>query len=485
MTMLHFKSTEIDVLEIPVEDDALATLDNKLRGELVRKGDPGYDDARIVWNAMIDRHPAAIARCQGTADVVAAVNFAREHDLLLSVRGGGHNVAGKAVCDGGLMIDLSLMQGIDVDPQARTARAEPGVTLGDLDRETQLFDLATPTGIVSETGLAGLTLGGGFGWLTRKYGFTVDNLLSAEVVTADGQVVRASEDENTDLFWGIRGGGGNFGVVTSFEYRLHPVGPTVLGGVLLYSLEEARETVRFYRDFVAGAPRELGSAVVMRLAPPAPFVPESLHGQPICAIIVCYAGNIEEGEQILEPLRAHGQPLADRIGPKSYVALQSMLDKGQPEGNHYYSKSDYLTELSNAAIDTVLAHGATISAPESRVAVMQLGGAMSDVDEMAMAASHRNAAFVLAINNGWSDPADDERQMAWTRRFWRALQPFASSGTYVNFLSEGEGQERVRAAYGDEKYERLVALKNKYDPDNLFRINQNIKPTAATGDLAE
>lgn len=476
--MLKVKTVENTAPAARVGDDSLSTLNGKLRGRLLREGDDGYDDARTIWNAMIDRRPAAIARCQGTSDVVASVKFAREHNLLLSVRGGGHNVAGKAVCDGGLMIDLSPMKGIDVNPHKRTARAEPGVTLGDLDKETQIFGLATPTGIVSETGLAGLTLGGGFGWLTRKHGFTSDNLLSAEVVTAEGDVVHASEEENADLFWGIRGGGGNFGVVTSFEYRLHPVGPTILGGLLLYSLDEAREAVRFYRDFVTDAPEELGSAVVMRLAPPAPFVPEALHGRPVCAIIVCYTGEIEDGKRLLRPLRAHGEPLADKIGPKSYVAMQSMFDKGQPEGNYYYSKSEYLEELSDDALDTVLAHGATLSSPEGRVAIMQLGGAASRIDDMATATGHRDAGFVFAINNGWTDPADNERQVKWTRDFWRAIRPFSGGGTYVNFLSEGEGQERVRAAYGSQKYKRLVALKNKYDPANLFRMNQNIKPDA-------
>ena len=474
--MLNMKTVERAAPTTRIEDGSLSALDNKLRGRLLCEGDNGYDDARTVWNAMIDRFPAAIARCTGTADVVAAVKFAQEHKLLLSVRGGGHNVAGDAVCDGGLMLDLSPMQGIYVDPQRRTARAEPGVTLGDLDKETQIFGLATPTGIVSETGLAGLTLGGGFGWLTRKYGFTADNLLSAEVVTAEGDVVRASEEESADLFWGIRGGGGNFGVVTSFEYQLHPVGPTVLGGLLLYSLDEARKAVRFYRDFVADAPEELGSAVVMRLAPPAPFVPEALHGKPVCAILVCYAGEIKEGKRLLQPLRAHGEPLADRISPKPYVAVQSMLDKGQPEGNYYYWKSEYLAELTDDAIDTALAHGATISSPETRVAIFQLGGAASRIDEMATATGHRDAEFVFAINSGWKDPAAHERQVKWTRDFWRAIRPFSSGGTYVNFLSEGEGQQRVRAAYGSEKYERLVALKSKYDPANLFRMNQNIKP---------
>ncbi len=448
----------------------------QLRGDVLVPGDPGYDQARAIWNGMIDQSPGAIVRCRNTADVVAAVNLAREHDLLLSVRGGGHNVAGHALCDGGLMIDLSQMTGIHVDPQARTARVQPGVDLGDLDAETQLFGLAAPTGIVSKTGLAGLTLGGGFGYLTRKYGYTADNLLSAEVVTPDGRVLRAAEDENADLFWGIRGGGGNFGVVTSFEYELHPVGPTVLGGVALYPIERANALMRFYRDFAAGAPRELGSAFVIRLAPPAPFLPQSLHGKPICGLIICYAGDIEEGQRVLQPLRRFGEPLADKIGPKPFLGVQSMLDKGQPEGNQYYWKSEYLSQLRDEAIDTIITYGATMSSPLSRVIVMQLGGAARDIDETATAVGHRDAEFVLAINNGWRDPAQNDRQVQWTRDFWTAMQPFADVGAYVNFLSADEGQDRVRAAYGDEIYERLARVKAKYDPHNLLRRNQNIQP---------
>jgi FAD/FMN-containing dehydrogenase len=474
--MLKIKSINSDTPTKQLEESSLSNLEEELRGRLIYPDDDDYDDARAVWNLMIDRRPAVIARCHGTADVVAAMNFAREHELLLSVRGGGHNVAGKAVSEDGIMIDLSPMRGIHVDPERRTALVEPGVTLGDLDRETQLFGLATPTGIVSETGLAGLTLGGGFGWLTRKYGFAADNLISVEVVMANGEVVRASEEENDDLFWGIRGGGGNFGIVTSFEFKLHPVDPTVLAGLLLYSMEDAHEAVRSYRDFVADAPDELGSAIVLRLAPAKPFVPEKLHGKPVCAILVCYSGDIEEGERILQPLRDHGEPLADQIGPKSYVDFQAMFDQGQPEGNYYYSKSEYLAELSDEAIDTALAHGATISSPLTRATIMQLGGATSRVDEMAMAATQTDAAYVLAITTGWTDPTENERKVEWTRDFWRAMSAFSTGGTYVNFLSEGEGQERVRAAYGPEKHERLVALKNKYDPDNLFRMNQNIKP---------
>ncbi|HSM56004.1 MAG TPA: FAD-binding oxidoreductase [Candidatus Sulfomarinibacteraceae bacterium] len=473
--MLNVK-TAPDTIEA-ISDDVLDDFEKKIRGDVLRPDDERYDEARKIWNGMFDKYPAAIVQCQNTADVVTAVNLAREHDLLVSVRGGGHNVAGHAVCDDGLMIDLSQMKGIHVNPHSRTARVQPGVDLGDLDSETQLFDLATPTGIVSETGLAGLTLGGGFGWLTRKYGFTADNLLSAEVVTADGSVVQASEEDNADLFWGIRGAGGNFGIVTSFEYRLHPLDRTVLGGVLIHPMERATDLLRYYREFTARAPRELGSLFVVRLAPPAPFLPEAVHGKPICGIIVCYAGDVEDGERVLQPLRDFGEPLADKIGPKSYVAMQSMLDQGQTDGHQYYSKTEYLPQLRDEPIETIVTYAATISSPITRVVLMQHGGAVRDWNEMDAAVSHRDAEFVLALNNGWSDPADDERQIQWTRDFWTAIRPFATVGAYVNFLSADEGQDRVRAAYGDEKYRRLVQLKNKYDPTNFFRLNQNIRPS--------
>ena len=461
---------------IVLEDSLFEALSQQIRGDIVFKGEEEYENARTIWNNMIEKSPTAIIRCMGTADVVAAVNFAREHNLLISVRGGGHNVAGHALCEGGIMIDLSNMKGIHVNPRSKTALVQPGVNLGDLDKETQLFDLAAPTGIVSKTGLAGLTLGGGFGWLTRKYGFTSDNLLSAEVVTADGQVLRASDEQNPDLFWGIRGGGGNFGVVTLFEYDLHSVGPMVLGGLLLHPMEKAGELLRFYRDFAKDAPEELGSLFAMRLAPPAPFLPEDIHGKPIWGIIVVYAGDLEEGERVLEPLRNFGQPLADKIGPKPYIGVQSMLDQGQPEGNQYYVKSHYMTKLPDKAIDRIVAQGKTLPSPLTRILIMQLGGAIRRLDEMASAVSHRDAEFVLAINNGWRDPSESSKQVEWTRDLWKDIKPY-SSGHYVNFLPADENQEGVWTAYGKEKYNQLVNIKNKYDPDNFFRLNQNIKPS--------
>jgi FAD/FMN-containing dehydrogenase len=450
---------------------------SRLRGRLLLPGDDSYDEARAIWNGMIDKRPALIARCVGVADVIEGVNFARAHNLLVSVRGGGHNVAGKAVADGGLMIDLSLMRGIHVDPKARTARAQPGANWGDLDWETQPFGLATPGGIVSATGIAGLTLGGGIGWLQRKYGLTCDNLLSVDIVTADGRFLTASEEENADLFWAVRGGGGNFGIVTSFEYRLHPVGPIVVAGLVLHPMEEAREFLRFYREYVATAPDELSVIPLLRLAPPAPFLPKEVHGAPVVGAAVLYAGPVEEGQRLVKPLKDFGSPLADLIGPKPYIVHQTMFDAGAPDGNQYYEKSEYLSGLSDDAIDVIAAHGPGITSPGSVVAFQHMGGAISRVGEGDTAVSHRDAALAFVIQSGWVDPEESDRHIRWTREFWKAMQPFSTGGVYVNFLSEDEGEDRVQAAYGAATYERLVALKNKYDPTNLFHLNQNIKPT--------
>ena len=446
---------------IAVAESDIQNFQAGLRGELLRPTDNGYDDARTIWNAMIDKHPGLIVRCTGVADVVSAVRFARENELLVSVRGGGHNVGGSALCDGGLVIDLSRMKGIHINPVSHIARAQPGLTLGDLDHETQAFGFSVPAGIVSTTGIAGLTVGGGFGWLNRKYGLTCDNLLSADVVTADGQMVTTSEKENPDLFWGIRGGGSNFGIVASFEYQMHPVGPTVLAGVVVHPMARATQLLRFYRDFVADIPDDLTVIPALRIAPPAPFLPEDVHGKPIVAFFVCYSGPVDEGERVLRPFREFGQPLADVVAPKPFNMHQSMLDAVQPPGRNYYWKSDYLTELSDGAIDTI-------------VPLFQLGGASGRVAEDATAYSHRDAAYALNCNASWIE-GDSDPHVQWARDFSTAVQPFAS-GVYVNFMGD-EGDERARAAYGSAKYERLVALKNKYDPTNFFRVNQNIKPT--------
>jgi len=452
------------------------SLQERSRGEIIRPSDTGYGEARTIWNAMIDRYPALIVRSTSSDDVIEAVNFARDNDLLLSVRGSGHNVAGMAVGDGGLMIDLSLMKDIHIDLEGGVASAQPGVVFGEMDRATQPYGLAAPGGIVSETGIAGLTLGGGFGWLTRKYGFTCDNLVSAQVVTAKGELLTANASENSDLFWGIRGGGGNFGIVTSFEYKLQPIGPEVLAGMAIYSLDAAGDVLRFFRDFTASTPDELGALAVFLLAPPAPFLPQELHGKPVLAIIVCYVGDVEEGERVVQPLRDFGRQVFDGIMPKPFAAHNTSLDAGQPTGMHYYWKSEYATEIANDAIDTLVASAANMTSPYSRLGVFQLGGAIKRYDEQAMAVSHRNAEYVFAINTGWADPQDTEKQVQWTRDLWTAMRPFSLGGVYVNFLSDDDGEDRVRAAYGATKFDRLVQLKSKYDPQNLFQMNKNIKP---------
>lgn len=454
----------------------IKALQEHLSGQILQPGDDGYDAARSIWNGMIDKHPALIVRCKTSQDVVAAVNFARDNHLLVSVRSGGHNVAGSAVVDGGLMIDLSLLKDIQVDPQKGTATAQPGVVFGELDQATQPYGLAVPGGIVSVTGIAGLTLGGGFGWLSRKYGFTCDNLISARVVTADGELLTASASENSDLFWGLRGGGGNFGVVTSFEYQLQPVGPEVLAGTIIYSMDQAGEALRFFRDYTASSPYELGAMAVFRTAPAAPFIPQELHGQPVLAIIVCYVGDPEQGERVVAPLRAFGSPIFDGLKRTTFTAHNSSLDPGQPAGMHYYWKSEYVTEVPDDAIETLIAFAASMTSPYSRLAVFQLGGAIQRMEEQAMAVSHRDAEYIIAINTGWADPQDTQKQVQWTRDVWTAIRPFSLGGSYVNFQSADDDEERVRAAYGAEKFERLAQLKSKYDPHNLFRVNQNIRP---------
>jgi FAD/FMN-containing dehydrogenase len=466
-------ATRTPLSEAPATSDELG---GSFRGELLLPTSPGYDTARRIWNGAIDRHPARIARCTGAADVVAAVRFARERNLVVAVRSGGHGVAGHALCDDGLVIDLSPMKGIRVDPATRTARAEAGVLWGELDRETQLFGLATVGGIVTHTGIAGLTLGGGLGWLMRKHGATVDNLLSADVVTAQGEIVTASEEENPDLFWAIRGGGGNFGIVTSFEYRLHPVGPVVLAGPVFHPLGDAPEVLRFYREFIAAAPDELTMIFDLSVAPPLPFLPEEVHGKPIVMVGACYAGPPNEGAEVVRPLKQFGRPIVDLLEPKPYTALQSMFDPLVPHGWHRYWKSVELPPLTDDAIDTLVEHVAAITSPRSYCIVFQLGGALARVGEDETAFSQRDAAHNVNINAVWTEEDPDaERHIAWARDFFDAMQPHAGGRVYLNFLGD-EGGNRVRQAYGARNYERLVELKRAYDPTNFFRLNQNIEP---------
>jgi FAD/FMN-containing dehydrogenase len=454
----------------------LERLRGSMRGPVIDPDDERYDAARAIWNGAIDRRPACVARCTGVADVVAAVRFARARDLLVAVRAGGHGVGGHALCEGGIVIDLSAMKGIRVDAAARIARAEAGVLWGELDRETQLHGLATVGGIVTHTGIAGLTLGGGIGWLMRKHGATVDNLVSVDLVTAEGELLTASRDENPDLFWGIRGGGGNFGVVTSFEYRLHPVGPIVLAGPIFHPLEDARQVLAFYREFIATAPDELTTIFELGVAPPAPFLPEDVHGKPIVMVGACYAGAPEDGIEVVRPLKEFGNPIVDLLEPKLYTALQSMFDPAVPHGWHRYWKALELPALTDHAIDTLIDHASAQTSPKSYCIVFQLGGALARPREDETAFSQRDAAHHVNINAVWTaDDPECERHVAWARDFFSAMQPHARGRVYVNFLGD-EGAQRVRQAYGDRQYARLVELKRAYDPTNVFRLNQNIEP---------
>ncbi len=446
----------------------------RLRGTVFTSTDDGYDAARAIWNGMIDKRPAIIARCFGPADVGTCVRVAREHGLEVSIRGGGHNVAGHALTDKGVVIDLSGMRGVHVDPENRIIRAQAGLTLGDLDHESQAFGLVVPAGVVSTTGIAGLTLGGGFGYTSRRFGLTCDNLIAADVVTAGGDFVRATESEDADLLWGLRGGGGNFGVVTSFEYRAHPLGPTVLAGVLVHPIDRARDFLHFYGEFAREAPDEVGSLVALRLAPPAPFIPDDLHGKPVVVVFLCYSGEVEDGERVLQPLRTFGPPAADVVRPQPFVAHQAQLDPMQPPGRDYYWKSHDLTALSDGVIETLIAAAETITSPHSIIALFHLAGQIARVDEDASAYSHRAAAFALNINAGWDD-GNPDAHMAWTRATSSAIEPEAH-GVYVNFLGD-EGDQRARDAYERDKYSSLVRLKNRYDPTNVFHVNQNIRPS--------
>jgi FAD/FMN-containing dehydrogenase len=444
-----------------------------LRGQLIDSGSENYNQVRSVWNALIDRRPALIVRSAGAADVIAAVNFARRHGILTAVRGGGHNVAGNSVCDGGLVIDLTGMKAIRVDPQARTVRAEPGVTLGALDRETQAFGLVVPSGIVTSTGISGLTLGGGLGWLSRAWGLTCDCLISADVVTADGKLLHTNERENEDLFWAIRGGGGNFGIITSFEYRCKQFGPKALAGIVIHPFAKARELLSFYRAYTASAPDEVTAFALLRLAPPAPFIPKEFHGTPIAAIGACYAGPPEEGMEAIRPIKEWGEPIADVLIPKPFVVHQSMFDAGQPAGGFYYWKSHYFNELRDEALDVIVKRGAAIVSPMSILAIVNLGGAVAGVGEQDTAYPNRSCPYVMNVNGSWADPSTTQANLSWTKETWDALTQFATGARYVNF----EAEDQVMAIYGDEKYRRLQKVKDKYDPHNLFRLNQNIKPT--------
>lgn len=447
---------------------------SRFQGEVILPDDVGYDEVRQIWNAMIDRKPALIARCTSAEDVVQAVDFGRTQNLLISIRGGGHNIAGNAVCDGGLMIDLSLMKNVQVDLTTRRASVEPGCTLGDVDAVVQAHGLATPLGINSTTGVAGLTLGGGFGWLSRKHGMTIDNLLSAELVTADGRQLHASESENADLFWGLRGGGGNFGVVTRFEFQLHPVGPNVLSGLIVFPFDQAKSVITQFARFTETMPEELNVWMVTRKAPPLPFLPEDVHGKEMVALALCYAGDPKEGETLIDPLRGFGTVLGEHIGVQPYTAWQQAFDPLLSKGARNYWKSHNFSTLSEGVIDAIIEYAARLPSPQCEIFIGTIGGQTARVTPEAMAYSSRDANYVMNVHGRWESAAEDEHCIAWAREFFAKSQPFASSGAYINFLTQEE-TDRIAFAYGTT-YDRLVELKKKYDPTNLFRMNQNIKP---------
>ncbi len=447
----------------------------RLRGSLFLPGDAGYEESRTVWNAMIDRRPAAVVRCLGKADVIACVQFARENDILLCIKGGGHNIAGLATADGALMLDMSLMRGVWVDPQRKIAHAQAGCLLGDVDRETQLHGLAAILGFVSLTGVTGLTLGGGFGYLTRRWGWTTDNVAGMEVITADAKIVRASNDENTDLFWGLRGGGGNFGVVTGIDYVLHPVGPEVVGGLVAWPASEAPKVLDLYRTLSAKAPAELTLVALMRPAPPAPWLPKDMHGKPIVAILACYSGKAADGEKVVAPIKSFGNPIGDILVRRPYVQLQSLLDATQPKGRRYYWKSEYLAGIEPALCGKVIEHAAGIRSPHSAVILFQLEGALNRSEEGHSPVGNRNARYLFNVAGSWEQAADDTVNIEWVRRAWTDLKSFSTGGTYINFITEEEGFERTEAALGTG-LQRLAEIKAQWDPQNLFRTNRNIKP---------
>lgn len=474
MTTITLKSLANENDRITVSGATVDALRQSLRGPLCLPGDPGYEEARTIWNAMIDRRPAMVVRALGAADVIQTVRFAADHGAFLAVRGGGHNIAGHAVCEGGLLLDLSLMRSVHVDPSSKRVRVEPGALLADLDKETMAFGCVVPSGINSTTGIAGLTLGGGFGWTTRKLGLTIDSLLSADLVTADGKLLRVNGNENSNLFWAIRGGGGNFGVVTSFFFRMHPMAPAVLSGVVVHPLETAPDFLRDYRRLAAAAADELTAWVVMRKAPPLPFLPQEWHGREVLILALCWCGDLSQGERAVAELRGLGRPIADVVAPQPFTAWQSAFDPMLTPGARNYWKSHDFAELSDDAIDAMVAAVRTLPAPDCEVLIAHLGGAMSRVPPEATAYPQRNPHFLMNVHTRWQKADDDEHCIAWARNLFAATADHAAGSVYVNFMPEDEA-DRVAMAYGPN-YRRLSEIKRHYDPQNLFRLNQNIAP---------
>jgi len=454
--------------------EAIARIKGTIKGRVLTPGDPNYDEARQIWNAMINRRPAVIVQPADAGDVGPAIQFSRANALEISVRGAGHNIAGNAVCNGGMMIDFSNMRNVRVDAGKKRAYVGPGATLADLDNATQQHGLATPVGINSTTGIAGLTLGGGFGWLTRKHGMTIDNLISADVVTADGKRLGASEKDNAELFWALRGGGGNFGVVTEFEFALHPVGPEILAGLIVFPFAQAKQVLTRYRQFANEAPEDLSVWVVLRQAPPLPFLPENVHGQEVVVLPIFYAGAVAEGQKLVERLRTFGDVLGEHIGAQPYTQWQKAFDPLLAPGARNYWKSHNFTELGDGALDAIIEYAGKLPSPQCEIFIGHIAGAANRVAPGAMAYAHRDAKFVLNVHGRWDSPAQDVSCVEWARAFFNASAPYASAGAYVNFMTEEEGN-RVAAAYGSN-YDRLVQIKRRYDPENVFHLNQNIKP---------
>ncbi|MFN2526418.1 MAG: FAD-binding oxidoreductase [Actinomycetota bacterium] len=459
-----------------LEDSAIKDLEAKFEGEVIGPAHPAYEEARRVWNASIDKYPALVVRPLDVKDVAAALHFARDKDLIVAVRGGSHSVAGFSTCDGGLVIDFSAMKGVRIDAEQRRAYVGPGAVWGEVDPLTQASGLAVTGGLISSTGVAGFTLGGGIGWLQRRLGLACDNLLSADVVTADGSRLHASEDENSDLFWALRGGGGNFGIVTSFEFQLHPVGPEIRAGLRMWPGDRATDVLTMYRDYFAGAPGDLTLAAVLRLAPPAPFVPAEFHGKPIVGLAVVYVGPPEKADEVLAPIDALGEPIVDLVAPRPYIEMQTLTDAAWGPGFQNYWKAEYLSGLPDEAIAVLVDFLGTITSPLSDFKFPYLGGAIGRVGEDDTAYGHRDAPFILNINSRWADPEDSDRHIEWTRALWQAMQPYSGGGTYTNFMSADDG-DRIEDSYGSAKYQRLAELKRRYDPTNLFRLNQNIQPS--------
>jgi FAD/FMN-containing dehydrogenase len=457
-----------------VGEAAVEALAAGFRGTVLKGSDAPYDEARAIWNAMIDRKPGLILRCAGAADAISAVRFARDNKLLLAVRGGGHGIAGNAVCEGGVVIDLSAMKSVRVDPKTKTARVEPGATLADVDHATAAFGLALPTGINSTTGIAGLTLGGGFGWLTRKFGLTLDNLISVDVVTADGELVQASETEKPDLFWALRGGGGNFGVVTSFEFRLSDLDPQVLAGLVVHPFDDAESVLKQYREALDAAPDELTCWVVMREAPPLPFLPTEWHGKKVAVLAMCYAGDVDAGKEATARLRSIGKPIADVVGPAPFAGWQQAFDPLLTPGARNYWKSQDFASLSDGAINVLLSAIKTLPGPECEVFIGHVGGKAGRIPLDATAFPQRSSHFVMNVHARWRDQAMDGKCVGWARDLFQATKPYAIGTAYINFMPEDE-TDRVEAAYG-ANYRKLSEIKRRYDPQNLFRMNQNVKP---------